>query len=159
MAVLTESGRIAVASILASQPVHLAWGAGSVLWDVTPTQPSVNDTGLVAELGRMHATAIQYALPSDTGDVELPEGRYAISTNPTKYLLLTFASSFGTGNGESVRELGVYFGATLKAGIEATEYLTPDQLETTGAMLVVERVAVFKRESNTRQKFTYLVEL
>nr|DAM52248.1 MAG TPA: baseplate protein [Caudoviricetes sp.] len=33
MAILTDSGRAAVANSIKAQPIHLAWGSGSVDWD------------------------------------------------------------------------------------------------------------------------------
>lgn len=159
MAILTESGRIAVAQYISAQPLHMAWGNGSVSWDATPVLPNVDDVALVAEIGRLKATTIQYAVPSASGTIDLPEGKFNISLAPTKYLLLNFEFAYTHAVGQDIRELAVFVGTTVKSGVPAdTVYLTPAQLETAGRMMVVERVAKFTRAANTKQKFTYVIQ-
>lgn len=159
MAILTESGRIAVAQHLSTQPIHMAWGNGLPAWDATPVLPSVDDTALVAEIGRLVATAVQFAVPAAGGTISLPEGSFNISPTPTKYLLLTFEFEYTQAVGQVIRELAVFVGATAKSSVPAgTKYLTPAQIELAGQMLVVERVAKFTRQSNTKQKFTYVIQ-
>ena len=159
MAILTESGRIAVAQYLSSQPIHMAWGNGSVSWDTTPVLPSVNDAVLVAEIGRLVATAVQFAVPASGGTISLPEGTFNISASPTKYLLLSFEFAYTHAVGQDIRELAVFVGSTAKSSVAAgTTYLTPAQLQLVGQMLVVERVAKFTRQANTKQKFTYVIQ-
>ncbi|MBB3017724.1 hypothetical protein FHR70_000764 [Microvirga lupini] len=159
VAILTEQGRVAVAAYMSEQPLHMAWGNGSVAWDTTPVQAGPNETSLVAEVGRLKATAIQYAVPNASGTIDLPEGRFNVSATPTKYLLLTFEFAYNHAIGEDIRELGVFIGTTLATGVPAgTIYLTPDQIDNPGRLVVVERVARFTRQSNTKQKFTYVIE-
>lgn len=159
MAILTESGRIAVAQYISEQPLHMAWGNGSTSWDVTPVLPNVDDTALVAEIGRLRATTIQFAVPSTTGTIDLPEGKFNISLTPTKFLLLNFEFAYTHAVGQDIREMAVFVGTTLKAGVPVdTAYLTPAQLASAGRMMVVERVAKFTRQANTKQKFTYVIQ-
>lgn len=159
MAILTESGRIAVAQHISAQPLHMAWGNGSVSWDATPVLPNVDDVALVAEIGRLKATTVQYAVPSASGTIDLPEGKFNISLTPTKYLLLNFEFAYTHAVGQDIRELAVFVGTTVKSGVPAdTVYLTPAQLETAGRMMVVERVVKFTRVANTKQKFTYVIQ-
>lgn len=159
MAILTESGRIAVAQYISDQPLHMAWGNGATAWDTTPTLPDVDDTALVAEIGRLEATTVQFAVPSPTGSIDLPEGKFNISGTPTKYLLLNFEFAYTHAVGQDIREMGVFVGCTAKAEVPpGTTYLTPGQIELAGRMMVVERVAKFTRQANTKQKFTYVIQ-
>lgn len=159
MAILTESGRIAVAQYISDQPIHMAWGNGSASWDATPVLPNVDDVALVAEIGRLRATTIQFAVPSATGSIDLPEGKFNISPTATKYLLLNFEFAYSHAVGQDIREMAVFVGSTLKAGVPPdTAYLLPAQLASVGRMMVVERVAKFTRQANTKQKFTYVIQ-
>ena len=159
MAILTESGRVAVAQYLSTQPIHMAWGNGLPAWDATPVAPSVDDVVLVAEIGRLIATTVQFAVPAAGGSISLPEGAFNISATPTKYLLLGFEFDYTHAVGQNIRELAVFLGSTAKSSVAAgTKYLTPAQIELAGQMLVVERVAKFTRQSNTKQKFTYVIQ-
>lgn len=40
MAILTNSGRIAMTISVKTQPIHLAWGSGSAAWDTAPVPES-----------------------------------------------------------------------------------------------------------------------
>lgn len=159
MAILTESGRIAVAEYIAAQPIHMAWGNGSASWDATPVLPNVDDVALVAEIGRLKAATVQYAVPSTTGTIDLPEGKFNISLASTKYLLLNFEFAYTHAVGQDIRELAVFVGTVAKSTVPAgTTYLTPAQLDAVGRMMVIERVAKFTRQANTKQKFTYVIQ-
>ena len=48
MAILTNSGRVAMAQSVKAQPIHLAWGSGSAAWDTTPVPESITATALLA---------------------------------------------------------------------------------------------------------------
>lgn len=65
LATLTNTGRAAIASAIASRPLHLAWGTGDPAWDADDASlPSlVNATALTAEVGRRLATAVGYVEP------------------------------------------------------------------------------------------------
>ncbi|BCP56327.1 hypothetical protein K32_49440 [Kaistia sp. 32K] len=159
MAILTESGRVAVAVHISEQPLHMAWGNGNVAWDTTPVPPTPSETDLVAEVGRLKASSIQFAVPAQNGSIELPEGNFNVSATPTKYLLLNFNFGYNHAVGQDIRELGVFVGTVAAAGVPpGANYLTPDQVENVGRMMVVERVPKFTRQSNTQQKFTYVIE-
>ncbi|QNJ57337.1 baseplate protein [Pseudomonas phage Dolphis] len=137
----------------------MGWGNGSPSWDATPVPPNVDSVALLAEIGRLKATTIQFAVPSSAGTIELPEGKFNLSLVPTKYLLLNFEFSYSQAVGQDIREMGVFVGTTAKSGVpSSTIYLTPDQIEDSGRMMVVERVAKFTRQSNTKQKFTYVIQ-
>lgn len=159
MAILTESGRIAVAHYIAEQPLHMAWGSGAAAWDTVPVPATPNETSLVDEVGRLKATTVQFALPDSDGPIALPEGSFAISAQPSKYLLLTFEFDYTDAVGEDIRELGVFVGTETQSGIPAnSRYLIPSQIASPGRMLVAERVGKFTRAANTKQKFTYVIQ-
>lgn len=159
MAILTESGRTSVAYYLSLQNIHMAWGNGNASWDDEPERNDPSDTALVSEVGRLKATRVQFVNPDPAGAIELPEGRFTLSVDPTKYLYLEFDFSYQHAIGEVIREASVFLGTTLKEGVSpSTAYLTPLQIENQGRMLVAERFGKFTRQANVRQKFSYVIQ-
>lgn len=159
MAILTESGRISVAKYLANQPLHMAWGTGSPDWDVTPSPNDPNQTEIVAEIGRLQATRVQFAVPDPEGEIDLPEGNFSIVGSPTKFLMLTFDFGYTSAVGQDIRDLGVFVGTAPKPEVPAdTKYLIPAQIQDPGLLLVAERIIKFTRTSNVKQRFIYVIQ-
>lgn len=75
MAVLTDSGRAAIAELIKNGPIHMAWGSGSVSWDDTPVDESTAATSLLNEIGRRNVAQATFCTPSDTGGLVVPDGR------------------------------------------------------------------------------------
>ena len=73
MAILTDSGRTAIAKSIAAQAIHLAWGSGQTSWDTTHVPESATQIALVSEAGRRSAASVQYVTPDDlNGDIVVP---------------------------------------------------------------------------------------
>lgn len=153
MAVLQDRGRIALASAIAAQPLYLAWGRGLPAWDAeTPPEPTTA-TALVDEIGRRLITAVQYVVPHADGEIELPDGtRYTASAQPSKWVHARWTFDYTDAAGETVRELGVFIGGTLAAGLPAGQrYFTPEQVVDGGELYTLERFEAFNRSASTRQ--------
>ncbi|MGL4459102.1 MAG: hypothetical protein ACRCUB_12070, partial [Plesiomonas shigelloides] len=88
MAILTDSGRAAVATAILAQPIHLGWGEGNVSWDSVPVPETPGTTVLVSEVGRRKVTQALYCKPDPAGELIVTEGRFSVSQTPTKYLYL-----------------------------------------------------------------------
>ncbi|SFE10074.1 hypothetical protein [Paracidovorax konjaci] len=153
MAVLQDVGRIKVARLVATQPIYLAWGRGRPAWDAAGPEPeTTKHTGLISEIGRTIATSVQYAVPDDAGPIELPDrSRYAISAAPTQWLYVRWDFSYDDAAGETVRELGVFLGGTVAAGLPAGQrYFPAAQVTSPGDLYTMEHLAEpFKRAGNT----------
>lgn len=159
MAILTESGRVSAARYLALQPLHMAWGNGLPDWDTNPSPNDPSQTDIVNEIGRLKATRVQFCLPDPAGEIELPEGTFAIVGTPTKYLMLTFDFEYTSAVGQDIRDLGVFIGTKTTTGIPPeTKYLIPSQVAEKGMLLVAERVSKFTRTSNVKQRFIYVIQ-
>ena len=153
MAVLQESGREFLARALAAQPLYLAWGRGLPAWDAdTPPEPTTATT-LVDEIGRRLITAVQYVVPHPDGEIELPDGtRYTASAQPSKWVHARWTFDYADAAGETVRELGVFIGGTVQAGLPAGQrYFTAAQVVTPGELYTLERFEAFTRSASTRQ--------
>ena len=85
MAIITESGRIAIARAIQNESVYLAWGSGDPDWDASSLTESLDAVGLHAEIGRRRASVVGYCVPDEEGDILVPDGsRFRQSAAPTK---------------------------------------------------------------------------
>lgn len=160
MAVLTLSGRAALAASLKAQPIHLAWGRGLPEWDIEPVPEPVDATGLTDEIGRRTAAFVRYCAPSETGEIQVPNGRFTEVEDVTNHLYCRFNFDFEDSPNETIRETGIFVGSKVVEGLPAgQEYFTPDQLQSAGILLVVERFDAFKRSSAVRQAFEFVVTI
>lgn len=157
-AVLTTSGRIAIATAIKARTAHLAWGTGDAAWGNTPPAPPINATALLAEVGRRKASQIDYCAPATNGPIVVPDGRFEISATPTNNLYFKFHFEFEEAVGSTIRETAIFLDTVLAAGVPSGQfYLTPPQVGQPGTMLVIERRAPIIRENTTRQLFEFVV--
>ncbi|PZP30443.1 MAG: hypothetical protein DI603_15070 [Roseateles depolymerans] len=158
MAVLQNTGRIALARAIASQSIHLAWGRGDPAWDAQPQPEPTDATALADEIGRRIATQVGYARPDANGEIEMVSGRYTQSAQPTKWLYVRFTFDFGDAELQTVRELGIFVGTQPAAGVPPGQrYLTPDQVAVAGDLYALERLPKFTRNGAVRQVFEYVL--
>ena len=153
MAVLQQIGRIALAKAVAAQTIHIAWGRGLPAWDGTPDPEPTTATGLVDEIGRRLVTEVVFVTPDPMGDIELPSGaRYSISAQPTTYLMVRATFGFTDGQGDTVREMGVFFGTQVDAAVPVGQrWVTADQVTNAGELYTLERRTAVHRSGSTRQ--------
>ena len=153
MAVLQNRGRVAIARAVAALPIYLAWGRGLPAWDDELEPEPTTALTLVNEIGRRLATSVQFAEPAPDGEIELPDGsRFSVSATETKWLYVTWVFNYADAAGETVRELGVFLGGTLVAGLPAGQrYFTADQVVEPGDLYTLERFDKFNRSASTRQ--------
>lgn len=157
-AVLTTSGRIAIATAIKARTAHLAWGTGDATWGTNPPSPPAGGTALLAEVARRRATLVDYCTPNANGDISVPEGRFAISQTPTNNLYYKFFFEFEEAVGSTIREQAIFLDTVAAAGVPAGQfYLLPNQVQTPGTLLVSQRTAPIVREVTTRQLFEFVV--
>ncbi|MEN9489701.1 MAG: hypothetical protein RJA63_150 [Pseudomonadota bacterium] len=157
-AVLTTSGRIAIATAIKARTAHLAWGSGDAAWGSTPPAPAANATALLAEVGRRKATLVDYCAPDANGAISVPEGKFSVSATPTNNLYFKFHFEFEEAVGSTIREQAIFLDTVAAAGVPAGQfYLAPAQVAQPGTLLVIERRAPIVREITTRQLFEFVV--
>lgn len=160
MAILTTSGRVALAMSVSNEPIHLAWGSGDPDWDTTPVAESISATALVAEVGRRIATSIRYCTPDVAGEIIVPNGRFAESADPTNHLFLRFNFDFIDAPLASIRELGIFIGTTVNAGLPPGQmYFLPADVLTPGTLLALERIPKITRSAAVRQSFEFVLTI
>jgi hypothetical protein len=160
MAILTTSGRVALAMSVINEPIHLAWGSGSPDWDTTPVAESISESALVSEVGRRVATSLRYCAPDVAGEIIVPNGRFAESVTPTNHLFLRFNFDFADAPNSSIREIGIFIGTTINSGLPPGQmYFIPAQLLTTGTLLALERIPKIARSAAVRQSFEFVLTI
>lgn len=159
MAILTDSGRAAVAAAVKSQAMHMAWGSGDPLWDTSPVPESMSSTALVAEVGRRKATQAMFCLPDPAGEIVVPNGRFTVSEKATKYLYMRYAFDFSDSPDAIIREVAVFLGTVAKSSVPSTQdYLLPGDIQDPGQMLALEHIAKIERSSSVRQQFEFVIQ-
>ncbi len=157
-AILTTSGRVAIAIAIQQRTAHLAWGSGDPSWGLTPPAPPGNASALLAEVGRRKATTVQFVTPDPAGEIAVPEGRFSVSPTPTNSVCFDFFFQFEDGVGETIREVAVFLDTVADAGVPlGKQYLEPSEVDTPGTLLVIQRIAPIVRELTTRQRFQIVV--
>lgn len=160
MAILTTSGRTALAIAVANEPIHLAWGSGDPGWDETPVAENIIDTALIAEVGRRAATQIAYCLPAVEGEIIVPNGRFTHSVTPTNHLFLRFNFDFNDAALASIREIGIFMGTVLVGGLPLGQtYFLPADISTPGILLALERIPKITRSAAVRQSFEFVLTI
>ena len=159
MAILTNSGRAAVAEVLKDQPIHLAWGSGDPDWDTVHVPEPLTALALEAEIGRRVATQAQFCKPDANGEIIVPNGQFAISAQPTNYLFLRFTFDFADASAATIRELGVFIGTEIDSSVPSNQqYFLPADVVDPGRMLLLERIPKLERSPEIRQQFEFVVQ-
>ena len=125
--VLQLAGKVLSAKLLKAQPIYIAIGRGDPAWDaLTPAQIAASTptdaTRLVDEIGRRLAS-VQFVVEDPAGAIEIvnpsdnSRTKYALSANPTAFLFVDTTFDYQEGAGESVREIGIFVGGQLAAGL------------------------------------------
>lgn len=158
MAILTNSGRVAMAESVMARPIHLAWGSGSAAWDTTPVPETVNDTALVDEVGRRLVSQARYCTPDENGEIVVPTGRFTESATPTRHIYLRFNFDFTDAPTASIREVAVFVGTQTDPDLPPGQmYFEPADVVSPGTLLVIERTTKFDRSPSVRQSFEFVV--
>lgn len=160
MAILTNSGRTALAAAIVAKPIHMAWGSGDAAWDATPVAVTTSATALVSEIGRRAATIIDYCTPQVDGELIVPTGTFTVSVVPTRFIYLRFNFDFVDSPVASIREVAVYSDTMLVGGLPVGQrYFSPGEISAQGILMVVERITKFERSPSVRQSFEFVIEI
>jgi hypothetical protein len=169
MAILTQSGRAAMAAALATRPIHLAWGTGDPAWDDAPEPESTLATALVNEIGRRSLTLWQFVVADENGaitvnDVDDPTITQSFSPSPdnvpTNHLYLLFNFDFMDAPAATIREIGIFLNTVTDPELPPGQrYFTPDQITDPGIMLALERLPFFNRQPSVRQTFEQVITI
>lgn len=151
-------GRVLTAQLVAEQPIHIAWGAGLAAWDDTPEPEPTNASALVNEIGRRTATEVGFVEPDAAGGIETPQGNFKPSATPTRWLYIRVVFAFDEAPAARIRELGVFVGTQLQAGLPAGQrYFEPADIAQPGKLYLLDRSQQFDRSGAVRPAFEYIL--
>ena len=160
MAVLTTSGRTAMAVALKAHPLHLAWGRGDPAWDAAPINESLAATALTDELGRVAVAVSGYAVPDPAGLIEVPTGFFTLSATPTHHLYLRFDFGFADAADQVIREAGLFIDSTMVAGLPAGQrYFVPADVADPGTLVALEHFPAIFRSPLKREQFEFVLTI
>lgn len=160
MAILTTSGRTALAKALANETLHLAWGSGDAAWDETPELESIALTALVSEAGRRRSALVAYCVESETGDIIVPSGQFQSQLEPAPNLYVRFNFDFEDAATAEIREAAIFMGTVTNPSLPSGQlYFVPNEVVDPGTLVAIERFPVIYRSSAVRQSFEFVLTL
>lgn len=161
MAIITLSGRVALAAALKAKPLHIAWGTGNPAWDSAMVQETPSASSLVAEIGRRTITNVQYVVPDEeAGSIVIPGARFSPSETKTNFLYLRATFEFEDAPTAAIREVAIFSDTEVLAGLPVGQlYFTPDQIANPGILLAIERFPSINRSPSVRQSFDFVLNI
>ncbi|WP_462171156.1 hypothetical protein [Pseudoalteromonas xiamenensis] len=158
MAILTQMGRIELASAIHTRPIYLAWGAGEPSWDENAPLEAQNSTTLTSLLGYRKARRVAFCSPNDEGEIIVSNGRFALSDTPTQHLYCQFTFDFEDALGQDIREVGLMVGTLAKPEVPLGKYyLLPNEIKEAGSMLLLEHRTKLHRDQGVRETFEFVI--
>lgn len=159
MAILTTSGRAALAAAVQQQALHLAIGEGDPTWDSQhPPAESTAQTALLREVGRRVVDEVYFVSPAADGEIVVPTGRFSISTDPTNNLFIRVRFDFEDAATSTIREQALFVGTMTKPDLPAGQkYFVPTDIVDPGILLVLENSVPIVRQPSTRETFEFVV--
>jgi hypothetical protein len=160
MVTLSESGRVALCTLLKSQPIHTAWGEGDGVWTSAPVV-SGSETALISEIGRRRATEVISVFEDLAGDIIMPNGeRFSRTLDNTRRLYIRTDFDFPDASGRVIRETALFIGTQTASTLPATQkYFTPGQVTSPGNLFRLENHAPIYRYPYTRERFEVVITL
>jgi hypothetical protein len=158
MAILTQSGRAALAQAVKNQRMHLAWGTGDEAWDTEPEPEDTTREALINEVGRRIVDEVFFCEPDDEGELEASNGRFTLSESPTRNLFVKVRYDFSDASGYTIRELGLFINGETDGELPSGQkYFLPDQVTDPGILLLIEYEPAMIRTPAVRESFSFVV--
>jgi hypothetical protein len=159
MAVLTKSGRTALAESLKAQPIYLAWGAGDMEWLLAPEE-NIQASSLIWEVGRRIVDEVTFCEGDENGLLVAPTGRFSATEYPTNQLYIHCTFDFEDAETAIIREFGIFIGTEIsEASPPGQRYFVPPELANPGILLAYENTVPLIRTAATREAFSFVVTL
>jgi hypothetical protein len=157
MAILTQSGRAAIARSVKEQVIHIAWGQRDVESDdASPEDPM--QTTLKSEVGRRIIDKVVFCVGDDEGELVTPTGRFSASEVPTNNLFIETTYDFEDASDCTIRELGLFVGTITNPSLPVGQkYFLPADIVDPGILLLLEHSVPLIRTPATREKFCFVV--
>ena len=139
--------------------IYIAIGNGLTVSNWADTTPSLTDTALTDEVGRIKAAEVGYVAQDAQGTILTDLGTYSSSVTPTNYLYVRGVVPKTAAVGEYIREAGVFGRCVPPVGAAASDFIAPGDMLDTGILMGVTRFSAFERTDSTSQTFEFVIEL
>jgi hypothetical protein len=158
MAILTQSGRAALAQAMKDQTMHVAWGTGDSAWDADPMPENSLQEALLHEVGRRVVDEVVFCTPDDHGELEAANGRFTMSEIPTRNLFIKVRYDFSDAVSYTIRELGLFINGEIDGDLPpGQEYFLPSQVVSPGILLLIEHEPAMIRTPAVRESFSFVI--
>jgi hypothetical protein len=158
MAILTQSGRAAMAAAVKNQKMHIAWGTGDTAWDSDPIPEDTAQETLFNEVGRRVVEEVVFCEPDDQGELEASNGRFTASDVPTRNLFIRVRYDFTDGSEYTIREVGLFINSETDDELPpGQQYFLPHQVTSPGILLLLEHEPAMIRSPAVRESFCFVV--
>lgn len=160
---ITESGRAAIAQLLANATLHLAWGRGNASW--TPSDYDISAlssvTALTDEIARRRVAIAGFVTPDSSGNVVVEGVNYRTSTAPTRFVHIKVIFEANENASDTIRELGLFINTQVSASLPAgQQYYTPANVTASGTLVGVARLSPpVVRNATVRTAFDWVIEV
>ncbi len=121
--VLTTRARIVMAESAAARPWVAALSSGLPAWDTrwdqpNPPQPEIDVEDVLALIGYVRPTAVDFVSPDPGGTITTDEGgRYSLATGRSRFLRVRLSIPAGAFPGVQIREVGLFANTQFAAGV------------------------------------------
>lgn len=157
MANLKKTGRIALAELVMSRPIFVAWGTGNGSWS-TPPAEDANQAGLLNEVGRHTTTTTAYLTPTVGGPISVDGATYAVSATPTNIIYITVNFEAANASTSVIREIGIYTGTVVNPALPiGQKYFLPSELTASGRAIQTQNLAPIFRSLSTGEAFAFVI--
>jgi hypothetical protein len=158
MAILTQSGRAAMAQAVKNQTMHVAWGTGDEAWDSEAVPEDTVQEALLNEVGRRIVDEVFFCVPDDQGELEAANGRFSLSDEPTRNLFIRVRYDFADAAGHTIRELGLFINGKTDDDLPpGQQYFLPQEVTDPGILLLLEHEPAMIRTPAVRESFSFVV--
>ena len=158
MAILTATGRAALAAAIKQQTLHFALGEGDPAWDSTYPPEPIAQTALLREVGRRKVNETYFVAAHAEGEIVVPTGRYNISTEPTNHLFIRVRFDFEDAATSVIREQGLFVSTLTDPDLPIGQsFFLPSQVTAPGILLVLQNSVPIVRQPSTRETFEFVV--
>jgi hypothetical protein len=159
MAILTNSGRAAMAESVRQREMFLSWGTGDEALELQPPDEGlITATSLLNEVGRRICEDVVFCEPDEEGSLITPTGRFSPSETISNNLAIKVTFDFEDAGDLLIRVFGIFTGTAVAEDLPVgKKYFTPDEIVNPGTLLVIERCAPIYRQVMTRETLCFVV--
>lgn len=161
--ILTTNYKHHLAQHIIDSELMLAWGTGDENWqdDDFSTANQSAETALSAELGRRVLVIKTFALPDAGGEIQLPNGSYTATTEPSDIVYLKCLFEYDDEPTAVIREYGVFMNSKTNASLPVgQQYFSAADVVDAGLMISYSRLRTpLYRTADTRQAIEIIIPI